>query len=179
MPKDLILANIPEYKLHVFQQDSDVLNMRIVVGTAVNRTVIFSNQLKYVVFSPYWNVPPSIVRKEIVPGMKKNSSYLASHRMEITGYSGGLPVVRQLPGKANSLGLVKFLFPNQYNIYFHDTPAKSLFEKETRAFSHGCIRLGQPVELAKYLLRDDPRWTEKAIRQAMGAARSRLVTVAS
>jgi len=162
-----ILVNIPEYRLHVFEANKEVLNMGIVVGKAANKTVIFSNELKNIVFSPYWNIPPSIVRTEILPEMRKNRNYLAHKNMEQYGTAEGLPQIRQKPGNTNSLGRVKFLFPNSYNIYLHDTPAKSLFAEEKRAFSHGCIRLAQPKKLAEYLLSERPEWTSAKIEQAM------------
>jgi murein L,D-transpeptidase YcbB/YkuD len=164
---DRIVVNIPDFRLHVFQNDHDTLDMDIVVGRAANQTVIFSDTLRYIVFSPYWNVPASIVKKEIAPAIRTNPDYLRRNDMEITGYANGLPVIRQLPGPGNALGRVKFLFPNRYHIYLHDTPAKSLFKKETRAFSHGCIRLRQPFELAEYLLQNDRKWTGAAIHKAM------------
>lgn len=170
-----ILANIPSFRLQVYNDDSVEVEMKIVVGTAATKTVIFSDQLKYIVFSPYWNVPPSIVRNEILPAMKKNPAYLQRSRMQQTGTSNGLPVIRQLPGPHNSLGLVKFLFPNNYNIYFHDTPAKSYFDRTDRAFSHGCIRLSEPFALAKYLLRNDSSWTDKKINAAMHASSEKWV----
>ncbi|MEJ7610510.1 MAG: L,D-transpeptidase family protein [Ferruginibacter sp.] len=172
---DMILVNIPEFKLHVFQDAKKLFSMGIVVGKSANGTVIFTNQLKYVVFSPYWNIPPSIVRKEILPAIRRNPNYLSKMNMERTGYSGGLPVIRQKPGGNNSLGRVKFIFPNSYNIYFHDTPAKSLFNKEERAFSHGCIRLSEPEKLATYLLRDQPEWTTETIGEAMNASKEKWV----
>jgi len=164
-----ILVNIPEYKLHVFESGKEVLNMGIVVGKAANKTVIFSNELKNIVFSPYWNIPPSIVRAEILPEMRKNKYYLAEKNMEQYGTSEGLPLIRQKPGNTNSLGRVKFLFPNSYNIYLHDTPAKSLFAEEKRAFSHGCIRLSQPKKLAQYLLADRAEWTDEKMDRAMNS----------
>lgn len=176
--KKVILVNIPEYRLHVFEDRKEVLNMNIVVGKAANKTVIFSDRLKNIVFSPYWNVPPSIVRTEILPSMQRNRNYLSQHRMEKTGTSDGLPVIRQKPGKSNSLGRVKFLFPNSYNIYLHDTPAKSLFTEQTRAFSHGCIRLAAPKALAEYLLSDRPEWTGSRIEKAMNAQKETWVTLA-
>src|SRR5690606_21988480 len=118
-----------------------------------------SGDIKYVVFSPYWNVPASIVRNEIIPAINRNRNYISKSNMEITGYSGGLPIVRQKPGPNNSLGLVKFLFPNSYNIYLHDTPAKSLFNESSRAFSHGCVRIAEPEKLARFLLQGDSTWT--------------------
>lgn len=165
----IILVNIPEYKLHVFEAKKEVLSMGIVVGKAANKTVIFSNELKNIVFSPYWNIPPSIVRAEILPAMRGNRNYLAQKNMEQYGQSEGLPMIRQKPGNTNSLGRVKFLFPNNYNIYLHDTPAKSLFAEEKRAFSHGCIRLAQPKKLAEYLLADRPEWTSAKIDKAMNS----------
>ena len=151
--------------------------MNIVVGKAANRTVIFSDDLKYVVFSPYWNVPQSIVRNEIYPAMKRNSNYLQRNNMEVTGYSNGLPIVRQKPGKSNALGDVKFIFPNSYNIYFHDTPSRSLFDRQQRAFSHGCIRVQQPFDLAVYLLRNQPEWTKEKIKAAMHQSTEKWVTL--
>lgn len=174
---DKIVVNIPDFTIHVFEQNKVVFSMPIVVGSEANSTVIFSDQLKYIVFSPYWNVPPSIVRKEILPAMKRNSNYLAKHNMEVTGQSGGLPVIRQKPGAGNSLGHVKFLFPNNYNIYFHDTPSKSLFSREKRAFSHGCIRLSDPTRMATYLLRDQPQWTTQKINEAMRLSKEKWVTL--
>ncbi|MBB2150607.1 L,D-transpeptidase family protein [Pedobacter gandavensis] len=177
MPVKSILANIPEYQLHVFEDHKQVFSMGIVVGKAANKTVIFSNKLRNIVFSPYWNVPASIVRKEILPAMSRNRNYLASTNMEQIGTSNGLPVIRQKPGDNNSLGRVKFLFPNSYDIYFHDTPAKSLFSEEKRAFSHGCIRLEQPVKLADYLLADQPSWTPERIAKAMKSNKEIWVTL--
>ena len=181
MPKesqDEIVANIPGFKLHVYEKGREAFNMNIVVGKSAHQTVIFSDQLKYIVFSPYWNVPRSIVRNEIQPAIIKSGSYLRRNNMEITGYSNGLPVVRQKPGKGNALGRVKFIFPNRFNIYFHDTPAKHLFAEQKRAFSHGCIRLQAPFKLAKYLLRNDSNWTAKKIDRAMHGSRETWVTLA-
>jgi hypothetical protein len=118
-------------------------------------------------FAPSWNVPASIVRKEILPAMNRNNNYLTGNNMEITGYSNGSPVIRQRPGVQNALGKIKFVFPNRYNIYLHDTPAKSLFENEKRAFSHGCIRIQRPFELASYLQRNDEQRSEEKIKQEM------------
>jgi len=175
--KKLILVNIPEYKLHIFEAKKEVLNMDIVVGKEAHQTVIFSNELKNIVFSPYWNIPPSIVRAEILPNLKRNRNYLAQKNMEQTGTSNGLPVIRQKPGKTNSLGRVKFLFPNSYNIYLHDTPAKALFAEQTRAFSHGCIRVAEPKALAMYLLTGRPEWSSEKIDKAMNAKKETWVSL--
>lgn len=172
---NLIVVNIPEFIFRMYDGQKEIFSMPVVVGKESNNTTIFSDYLQTVVFSPYWNVPPSIVKKEILPGIEKNPDYLASHNMEITGETGGVPDVRQLPGPSNSLGKVKFLFPNSFNIYFHDTPAKSLFEQEVRTFSHGCIRLADPVKLAEYLLRDNSKWTSEKIKAAMNSGKETFV----
>jgi murein L,D-transpeptidase YcbB/YkuD len=171
----LLMVNIPEFTLHVTEGENHVKHMPVVVGKEGHTTVLFSDALEYVVFSPYWNIPPSIVRNEILPAMNRNSNYLAKNNMEVTGKSNGIPEIRQRPGPSNSLGLVKFLFPNSFNIYFHDTPAKSLFEQDNRAFSHGCIRLGDPVWMANYLLQDEPEWTPEKIKAAMNAGTEKTV----
>jgi murein L,D-transpeptidase YcbB/YkuD len=119
------------------------------------------------VFSPSWEVPSSIVHKEILPGIARDPGYLAKHDMEITGGPKDDPAVKQLPGPTNSLGRVKFLFPNSFSIYMHDTPAKSLFDREDRAASHGCIRLAHADQLAQFLLRNDAEWPPAKIRAAM------------
>lgn len=173
----LIMVNIPEFMLHITDGDKHVLHMAVVVGKEGHNTTMFSDDLTNIVFSPYWNVPPSIVRKEILPAIEKNKNYLARNHMEIVRYSNGLPEVRQLPGVANSLGRVKFLFPNSFNIYFHDTPAKSLFEKDTRAYSHGCIRLSDAVKMANYLLADSPEWTPEKIEEAMNKTTEKWVVL--
>jgi len=170
-----LAVNIPEFKLHVYNADSLLWSCNVVVGQTTHTTTIFSGEIKYVVFSPYWNVPPSIVRNEVLPGIRRNANYISEHRMEITGKEGGLPVVRQKPGEANSLGLVKFLFPNSYNIYLHDTPSKSLFGETSRAFSHGCIRVGEPAKLANFLLADTARWSPAKIKTAMHAGKEQYI----
>jgi murein L,D-transpeptidase YcbB/YkuD len=174
---NFIVVNIPEYKMHVYDSGRLAYNMNVIVGTATNSTVIFSGNLKYIVFSPFWNVPESIVKKEIMPSMKKNPNYIAKNNMEITGYSGSIPIVRQTPGRSNSLGLVKFLFPNNYNIYLHDTPNHELFSQSSRSFSHGCIRLGDPKKFAEYLLRDDSAWNRHTIDSAMHLSKEKWVTI--
>lgn len=176
-PETLLLVNIPDFKLNLFENNDLKWNMRAIIGEEIHKTVIFSANLKYIVFSPYWNIPPSIVRKEILPAVYRNKNYLSRNDMEIVRYEGGLPVIRQRPGPDNSLGLVKFLFPNRYNIYMHDTPFKSLFEFNKRTFSHGCIRLHEPKKLAEYLLKDDPEWTSTKIEEAMNQGKEQYYTL--
>ncbi len=172
-----IMVNIPEYKLHVYDSGKLQFDMNVIVGKEGTGTVIFTGDLKYVVFSPYWNVPVSIVKKEIVPGMARNKNYLASHNMEVTGHSGSLPIIRQKPGDNNSLGHVKFLFPNSYDIYLHDTPNRNLFSSTNRSFSHGCIRIQDPPKMAAYLLRADTSWTKEKIDSCMGLDHEKWVTI--
>jgi murein L,D-transpeptidase YcbB/YkuD len=172
-----IQVNIPEFMLHVYEGKSTVFDMPVVVGREGTSTMMFAGDMNQVVFSPYWNVPESIVKKEIVPGMEKNPDYIENHHMEITGTRNDLPVVRQLPGGDNSLGKVKFLFPNSYDIYLHDTNAKYLFDKEKRAYSHGCIRLADAEKMANYVLRNDPEWTPEKITEAMNSDAEKFVRI--
>jgi len=170
--EEYIVINIPAYRLSYFKDNKLALASNVVVGKALNKTVVFSGMMKFIVFSPYWNVPKSIVKKEIEPGIAENSSYLEDHDMERDGEN-----IRQRPGPKNSLGLVKFLFPNSNNIYLHDTPAKSLFNKEDRAFSHGCIRVEKVKELAKLILEDDKKWSSEKIDAAMQKGTEQWVTL--
>ncbi|MEP6950847.1 MAG: L,D-transpeptidase family protein [Ginsengibacter sp.] len=173
----LIVVNIPEFLLHMYNGKNKEFDMTVVVGKEGHNTTIFSDKLTTIVFSPYWSLPQDIVKKEILPAMARNAHYLKKHNMEITGHNNGLPVIRQKPGGENSLGKVKFLFPNSFNIYFHDTPAKSLFNNDVRAYSHGCIRLSEPEKFADYLLKDDPTWTTEKINKAMNKGNEEYVAV--
>lgn len=172
-----VVVNIPEFKLRGYEEGRKAIEMNVVVGKRGARTVIFSDEIEHVVFAPYWNIPRSIVREEILPAMNRNSGYLASKHMEITGRSGGLPVIRQKPGPWNALGRVKFLFPNRYAIYLHDTPAKSLFERTTRTFSHGCIRVERPADFARFLLKDQSNWSASRIRANMNASSEKWINL--
>jgi L,D-transpeptidase YcbB len=186
-PQPPVVVNIPEFVLRVFSADEKVaLSMNVVVGKAVRtQTPVFAELMKYIVFRPYWNVPPSIVRGEIVPAIVKNRGYIGSKGFEVTDSSGrvitsgtvsddvlaqlraGRLMVRQKPGPTNALGLVKFIFPNQNNVYLHSTPAPQLFSQSRRDFSHGCVRVGMPAELAAYLLRNQSPWTLPRVQAAM------------
>jgi len=170
--KEFIVVNIPSYRLTYFKNGKVALVSNVVVGNTMNKTVIFSGMMSYIVFSPYWNVPKSIVEKEILPAIAKNKNYLAKHNME--WYKGN---IRQKPGPDNSLGLIKFLFPNNNNIYLHDTPSKGLFNEEKRAFSHGCIRVAKPKELAGLILQDDSNWTPEKIEAAMNKGKESWYTL--
>lgn len=165
-----IMVNIPEYKLYVYEGGKPAWNMDVVVGKVGNHTTTFTGRLNQVVFSPYWNVPTSIAKKEIIP---KGGGYMARNHYEY--HDNGR--VRQKPGPWNSLGLVKFLFPNSYDIYFHDSPAKALFNRDKRSFSHGCIRLKEPARFAEYILDDTAKWNAQTIDSAMNSGKEKYVRV--
>jgi len=169
-----IFVNIPEFRLHVMDSGKQQFEMAVVVGKPATTTVIFNGNMQYVVFAPYWNVPYSIAKNE----MGRSASYFSKRNMEVVGhYSDGTPMVRQKPGPSNSLGKVKFLFPNSYSIYLHDTPSKGLFGQTTRAFSHGCIRIAEPEKMANWALRFNPEWTPEKIKEAMNASKEKTVTI--
>lgn len=193
----LIAVNLPGFMLYAYEVDKhgaiDIkVEMRVVVGSSLNhRTPLFDEAMRYIEFSPYWNVPPSIARGEIIPALRKNPGYLAAQQMEFVDGAGRVSTVvteqkiqqvlagklriRQRPGPHNALGAIKFIFPNNENIYMHHTPATHLFARDRRDFSHGCIRLEKPVELAKFVLEDEPQWTEQAILDAMAAGQSKTI----
>ncbi len=166
--KEFIVVNIPSYKLNLMRNGKSEFESSVIVGSNITKTVVFSGKLSYIVFCPYWNLPQSIINKEVKPGMAKHKNYLETHNME---WNNGM--VRQKPGKNNSLGLIKFIFPNSNDIYMHDTPAKSLFSHERRAFSHGCIRVAKPRDFAAEILKDDPKWTMGKIDSAMHSGKER------
>ncbi|HEV3486890.1 MAG TPA: L,D-transpeptidase family protein, partial [Vicinamibacterales bacterium] len=159
------------------------VTMRVVVGKTTSKTPVFDGDLRHVVFRPYWSVPPSIQRHEIAPKVARDHSWLARNGYEIVGASGPVNAamvekirtlqvqVRQKPGNSNSLGLVKFLFPNGNNVYLHDTPSQSHFARASRAYSHGCIRLAEPEALAAWVLRDKSEWTPEKVQKAMRGQR--------
>jgi murein L,D-transpeptidase YcbB/YkuD len=171
----MIQVNIPEFMMHVWDKKTKAFDMEVIVGKQGNSTIMFSGDLDQIVFAPYWNVPESIVREEMLTTLEENPDYLYEHNMEMTDTVDGVPVIRQLPGEENELGKVKFLFPNSFNIYFHDTPHKELFKKQQRAYSHGCIRLADAEKLANYLLKDDGEWTPEKIKKAMNAEEEKYV----
>jgi murein L,D-transpeptidase YcbB/YkuD len=157
LPRNLgqryIFVNVPAFRLQAYDSGQKVLEMKVIVGQEYEgrKTPVFADSMETVVFRPYWLVTPNIQRKEIEPKAAANPGYLAANNMEYYR-DGGVRRIRQRPGGKNSLGLVKFLFPNDFNIYLHDTPNHELFDKDVRAFSHGCIRVQKPDELAQYVL---------------------------
>jgi murein L,D-transpeptidase YcbB/YkuD len=192
LPDDLgtryIIVNVPSFHMEARDAAQPTLQMKVVVGTPEHKTPIFSDTMTTTVFSPYWNVPDSIVEGETAPAAARDPGFLQRNNIEILRLSkgGAKPVdpstvnwddpeelkalaFRQKPGAKNALGHVKFLFPNPYDVYLHDTPADALFARPGRAFSHGCVRVEQPEALAKWVLTDAPEWTDEKIREAMQA----------
>jgi murein L,D-transpeptidase YcbB/YkuD len=191
---ELILVNTANFQLDFIQKLDTVLSSKVIVGKSYHSTPQFSALMSYIVFSPTWTVPTSITRNELVPKIKKDPRYLAKNNMKLLNSSGktvdpssidwakvsarSFPyTVRQEPGENNSLGLVKFMFPNQNSVYIHDTPSRSLFEREDRALSHGCIRIQKPFDFAKILLSHDSNWTDEKIRTAMHQTKEQIVNL--
>ncbi len=177
-PKDSknehIVINIPDFKLFVIRNDSCIMDMKVIVGKSKNKTPLLESEIEYVVLSPYWNIPTSILEKEIAPLLKKYPNYLQVHHMEWNG-----KMLRQMPGSDNALGGIKFVFENPYHVYLHDTPVKSLFQKSIRALSHGCIRIEQPKKLALYLLRNDRNWNEVKIDRGIQSGKEMYIKLLS
>jgi len=187
IPSPPVVANIPEFRLRAYDKDYKVaLAMNVVVGKAYgHHTPVFADSMEYVIFRPYWEVPPSIIRAELVPHLTRDPGYLGKKGFQVVdGHQNvvasgtvssdvlaqlraGKLYIRQEPGPKNALGLAKFIFPNSYNVYMHDTPSTEFFAKSRRDFSHGCIRLEKPADLAAWVLRDNPGWTPERIRAAM------------
>lgn len=165
-----ILVNIPAFELIAMKKNTPVFSSKIVTGKSSNKTAIFKGTMQYVVFAPYWNIPKSIMYKEILPAIAKHPGYLEENQME--WFDGK---IRQRPGPWNALGGVKFIFPNAYHIYMHDTPAKTLFNEITRAFSHGCIRIEDPVNMALFLLEDQKEWNREKVIEAMNIEKETVV----
>jgi murein L,D-transpeptidase YcbB/YkuD len=157
MPRSLgsryVIVNVPAFRLEAYDKGEKALEMKVIVGQEYEdkATPAFSDSMETVVFRPYWNITPDIQAKEIEPKITSNPGYLESENLEYYK-DGGVTRIRQKPGGKNALGLVKFLFPNDFNIYLHDTPNHELFDKDVRAFSHGCIRVEKPNELAQWVL---------------------------
>ena len=172
-----IRVNIPEFAMQVVDHGQTALEMRVVVGKAQqNRTPAFSDKMTYMELNPVWNIPPSIASEEILPKLASDPGYLESHNMEMV-QEGSATRIRQRAGADNPLGQVKFMFPNDFDIYLHDTPADHLFKQEERDFSHGCIRLERPLDLARYLLQGDPDWTPEKLQEAIVSGETRSVTL--
>jgi len=178
-----IFVNLPEFALRAYGPGHKLdFMMAVIVGKALEdkKTPLIEREMRYIVFRPYWNVPISIVRNELLRHIAAGKGYLAAHNFEVTNQQGepvaswtpheleqGTLMVREKPGPKNSLGLVKFMFPNEYDIYLHSTSAAELFSRTKRDFSHGCVRVADPAKLAEWLLRDDPEWTPAKVQEAL------------
>ncbi len=169
-----IYVNVPEFRMELRDHGRKAIDMAVVVGKQQSKTPVFSDRMTYLELNPEWNVPTDIAENEILPKLASDPGYLASHNMEMVE-TGGHPRIRQLPGVDNPLGQVKFLFPNEYDVYLHDSPAEHLFSRTERDFSHGCIRLERPLELAEYLLKDNPQWQGNRVREAVASGKQQGV----
>lgn len=193
IPDALIVVNIPAFLLRAYEirEGGSVraLAMKVIVGKEFTPTPLLAKPMRYVVFSPYWEVPPNIARKELVPKFARDPRYAVENGFVIEGPQGSLPLdahsfslvrsgrarIRQKPGPKNALGAVKFMFPNEWNVYLHSTPTPSLFERAERAFSHGCVRVERPAELAEFVLREHPSWNRERIDAAMASGTPQTV----
>ena len=197
-----VVVNVPGFQLYAFDtlgtDGVPTLTMNVVVGKAElgRQTPLFERDMQYLIFRPYWVIPPGILRKEILPAVRRDPGYLASHDMELYRGNGdtgpALPAtaenlarvsrgelgIRRRPGPRNDLGLAKFIFPNDHNVYMHGTPATALFSRARRDFSHGCIRLEDPARFAVWTLRNPNEWSPDRVRGAMEGTRSERVDLA-
>ena len=190
-----LVVNIANFTLDVVEQEQVVMMMRAVVGTPQQRTPVFSDTMTHLILNPYWRVPASIARQEILPRLRREPGYLATQNIKLLRGQGAEArevnprsidwsavsaqnfnySLRQEPGPDNALGRVKFMFPNAFGVYMHDTPQRTLFARPTRAFSHGCIRLEQPIALAEYVLRGGPSWSRDKILATIARGTERYV----
>jgi len=193
---DYLLVDIAGFGAQLWRDDALVWSARVVVGKPFRTTPEFRARMKYLVLNPEWNVPPTILREDVLPKVIADPAYLERHRMRVLDRAGrridaaaidwasyranprAFPYqIVQAPGGDNPLGAIKFMFPNEHSVYLHDTPARELFERTTRAFSSGCIRVERPLELARLLLDDPVRWSEDALREAIASGRTQTIPV--
>jgi L,D-transpeptidase YcbB len=203
MPEDLgsrnVQVNIADFQLKAFEQGQAVLEMKIIAGRDYRQTPVFSDRISYMVLNPSWYVPQSIAVKDKLPLIKKNPGYLTQQKIKVySSLKGDAKKInpyhidwskvtasnfyyrlRQSPGPNNALGRIKFMFPNRFNVYLHDTPSRELFNKTSRTFSSGCIRIQHPEELALYLLKDDPRWNQERLRKALDSMKEQSIRLLS
>lgn len=177
LPRDLgasnVFVNVPEYRLEVTRDGVPVHESRIIVGKPATPTPIFSDTMEFVVLNPSWNVPQSIIRKEYMPKLMDDPDYLARRGFIVT-YQGNTISVRQPPGEQNALGHIKFMFPNNFSVYLHDTSSRNLFASDKRAFSHGCVRVDQPYKFAEIVMGAENGWTEERVRDSVGGRERRV-----
>lgn len=187
-----IKVNIPNFEMQVIKNDQPVFVCEAIVGKPFRQTPVFSAMMNHLVLAPTWTIPPTILWNDVIPAVKKNSGYLSQKNMEVLTRDGKVVtpssidwknvsrsnfpyMVRQAPGKDNALGNVKFMFPNQYSVYIHDTPTRNLFVHTDRSFSSGCIRISRPMEFAAYLLQDKPEWTLEQMNRVIAQRKERTV----
>lgn len=199
IPRELgprhILVNIADFSLQLVENEKTVERMRVVVGRPYRKTPVFSSEMTYLVFNPFWNVPHKLAVEDIAPLVRKDPSYLRRQRIKVfSGWEGDSTEVnpamidwsqvtkhnfpyrmRQEPGPLNALGSIKFMFPNRYSVYLHDTPKRYLFNRSIRGFSSGCIRVEKPLELALFLLKESNGWTVERIQEEVASAETRTV----
>jgi len=190
--KRYIKVNIANFELQVIENDKQVFYSMAIVGRLYRETPVFSSIIKYLVLDPDWTVPPTILNEDIIPAVIKNPAYLAINNMKVLRNDGtevdpltidwdsvlttGFPYsIREEPGPVNPLGRIKFMFPNQYNVYIHDSPARNLYLQTDRSFSSGCIRISKPLELGEYLLKDNPEWVPEQIKNVIDQGMERTV----
>lgn len=190
-----VQVNIADFTLNVIENNSSMMSMRAIVGKDFQKTPVFSGLITNLELNPYWNIPSKIASMEILPDIRKNRAYLARNKIRVYRHWGpdareiepssinwskvsqrNFPFwLRQDPGPKNPLGSVKFVFPNKYDVYIHGTPYHDLFARESRGFSHGCIRIESPVELAEYLLRDISAWNSESLLSAIETGENRIL----
>jgi len=197
--KTYVLVNIPEYKVHIIEDHKSVVDMNVVVGTKKHQTPIFSENLQYITLNPAWNVPDSIARNEIIPKTLRNPGYLKSHRLVIRkdynldstplsfnslnarAYVGGKGHVPfkfiEVPSGRNALGRVKFIFPNHHSVYMHDTPAKSLFKRKIRAYSHGCVRLENPKFMLEFIVKNYTTYDYEEVKEKYDSMKTHYLKI--
>ncbi|MBU4260480.1 MAG: L,D-transpeptidase family protein [Proteobacteria bacterium] len=194
--KRYLLVNIANFALDVVEEGTTVLTMPVVVGKPFWNTPVFSRKMRYLVLNPPWNIPRTIAVEEILPKVRKDRHYLLKNNIRVLQYGNIIEdkklqaiawsrlnidyfpyQLRQDPGPLNPLGSIKFIFPNQFDVYLHDSPHKGLFQRNVRALSHGCIRIEKPVELAVYLLRDSKKWTREQILAAITEGKEQTVNL--
>ncbi|QXX75997.1 hypothetical protein MHY1_02831 [Methylovirgula sp. HY1] len=172
MPRDMgsdrVDVNIPDFTVRVIRDNHLIWQNKVIVGKPQTATPVFSNAIRYVIVNPYWNVPASIIRKEMLPHLERDPTYLSSRGFEVFTRHGRL-AVRQLPGPRNALGRIKFIFPNDYSVYLHDTPTRGLFASKRRAYSHGCVRVNKPFGFAQALLGPASGWSESRVEHLVGS----------
>jgi murein L,D-transpeptidase YcbB/YkuD len=189
-----IMVNAADFELRAIVKNEQEFQTRAIVGSSKRQTPVFSSIMKYMVVNPEWVVPPKILKLDVIPDIIKDSTYLVKKNMKILRMDGSevepssidwksvsenrFPyMIRQEPGQGNPLGKIKFMFANEYDVYIHDTPSRSLFTRNIRSFSSGCVRIDNAQELANYLLKDDPDWTPERLQEAIDKGQKRIIVL--